>query len=68
MVVWVFFYVFILFILAVLRLHCDRQAPALVVVQGLSCPAACGILVPLPGIEPTAPSLEGNQGSPCMAF
>ena len=27
---------------------------------GLSCPAACGILVPRPGIEPVSPALEGG--------
>ena len=27
---------------------------------GLSCPTACGILVPRPGIEPTSPALEGR--------
>ena len=27
---------------------------------GLSCPAACGILVPRPGIEPASPALEGG--------
>ena len=27
---------------------------------GLSCPAACGILVPPPRIEPTSPALEGG--------
>ena len=26
---------------------------------GFSCPGECGILVPLPGIEPTSPALEG---------
>ena len=26
----------------------------------LSCPVACGILVPQPGIEPTSPMLEGR--------
>ena len=38
-----------------------------VVARGLSCPAACGILVPQPGIEPTSPALEGgvfNTGPP----
>ena len=25
-----------------------------------SCPVACGILVPRPGIEPTSPALEGR--------
>ena len=27
---------------------------------GLSCPRACGVLVPQPGIEPTFPALEGG--------
>ena len=31
-----------------------------VVVCGFSCPAACGILVPWPGIEPASPALEGG--------
>ena len=30
---------------------------ALVEAQELSCPAACGILVPRPGIEPAFPAL-----------
>ena len=28
--------------------------------RGLNCPAACGILVPQPGIEPMSPALEGG--------
>ena len=36
--------------LAVLGLPCFMQA-SLVVVHGLSCPEACGFLVPRPGIE-----------------
>ena len=42
--------------------------------HGLSCPTACGVLVPRPGIEPTSPALEGrflsmdHQGSPLMGF
>ena len=38
--------------------------------HGLSCPAAWGILVPRPGIEPVSLALEGgflaldHQGSP----
>ena len=47
----------------------------LVVARRLSCPAACGILVPRPGIEPTSPALEGgflttgpHQGSPCQIY
>ena len=31
-----------------------------VVVGGLSCPTACGVLVPGPGLEPTSPALEGR--------
>ena len=33
---------------------------SLVVVCELSCPVACGILVPRPGIEPVSPALEGR--------
>ena len=33
---------------------------SLVVAHGLSCPVACGILVPQPGIDPTSPALEGG--------
>ena len=33
---------------------------SVVVACGLSCPVACGILVPRPGIEPTSPALEGE--------
>ena len=28
--------------------------------RGLSCPVACGILVPQPGIQPGSPDLEGG--------
>ena len=31
-----------------------------VAAQGLSCPTACGILVPPPGTEPMSPALEGK--------
>ena len=43
---------------------------SVVVAWGLSCPAACGILAPQPGIKPTSPALQrgflttGHQGSP----
>ena len=33
---------------------------SVVAVRGLSCPMACGILVPQPGIEPMSPALEGR--------
>ena len=33
---------------------------SLIVVHGPSCPTACGILGPRPGIEPTSPVLEGG--------
>ena len=45
-------------LLAVLGLG-FMQAP-LDAVRGFSCPAACGILVHCPGVEPTSPSLEGG--------
>ena len=32
--------------------------------RGLSCPAACGILAPRPGIEPTSPALGRRQWHP----
>ena len=55
-----------LFFLAALGLSCGAQAlllrrtSSVVVARGLSCPAACGNLVPRPGIEPTSPALEGG--------
>ena len=36
------------------------HAGSVVAANGLSCPAACGILVPQPGIEPASPALEGR--------
>ena len=40
---------------------CGQQhAGSLVEACGLSCPAACGILAPRPGIEPASPALEGG--------
>ena len=36
-----------------------RRMSSVVVPRGLSCPTACGILVPRPGIEPASPALEG---------
>ena len=50
----------------VLRLlsSCGAQVPecmgSVVAAHGLSCPAACGILVPRPGIEPASRVLEGG--------
>ena len=37
-----------------------RQVGSVVVARGLSCPAACGILVPRPEIEPASSALEGG--------
>ena len=37
-----------------------ERAGSVVVAHGLSCPTACGILVPLPGIESASPALEGE--------
>ena len=43
---------------------CGAWAPECVgsvaVAHRFSCPMACGILVPRPGIEPTSPALEGG--------
>ena len=30
------------------------------VARGLSCPAACGIVVPQPGIKPASPAMDGG--------
>ena len=38
----------------------SRCVGSVVVVGGLSCPLACGILVPWPGIKPVSPALEGR--------
>ena len=42
----------------------DAWAPehvgSVAAVCGLSCPVACGILVPQPGIEPGSPALQGR--------
>ena len=37
-----------------------RRESSVVVARGLSCPTACGILLPQPGIEPVSPALEGR--------
>ena len=37
-----------------------KHASSIVVVRSLSCPVACGILVPRPGIEPASLPLEGR--------
>ena len=39
---------------------CCAVQTSLVVAQGLSCPMACGILVPQPGIEPLSPAWDGG--------
>ena len=52
--------------MAVLGLSCSTQdlsfqrAGSVVAACGLSCPVACRILVPRPGIEPASPALEGG--------
>ena len=37
-----------------------RCMSSIAVAHGLSCPVACGILVPQLGIEPASPALEGG--------
>ena len=43
---------------------CGTRVPermgSVVVARGLGCPAACGILVPRPGIESASPALQGG--------
>ena len=43
---------------------CHARAPehagSVVAVHGLTCPVACGILAPQPGIEPASHALEGG--------
>ena len=69
--------IFFFFFLVVSGLSCGiqdlslRRMGSVVVVRGLSCPAACGILIPWPGIRPVHPmhckadSLPlDHQGSP----
>ena len=47
--------------LGVLRVSRPPERAGSVVVNGvLSCPAACGILVPQPEMEPMSPALEGR--------
>ena len=56
------FYLF----LTALGLHCGVWA-SLLMVQGLSCPTARGILIPRPEINPSSPALKGGfltTGSP----
>ena len=40
-----------------------RHLGSVVAVHGLSYSAACGILVPQPGIEPMSPALQGRFSS-----
>ena len=65
---YVFFFfkkLFYLF-LAALGFSCSRLAlcfdtlASVAAALGLSCPGACGILVPHSGIEPTSAALEGR--------
>ena len=47
-----------------------RRSSSVVLGRGLSCPMACGILVPRTGIEPVSPALEGGfftTGPPGMS-
>ena len=61
-----FFFNFIYLVLAALGFSCSRLAlcfdtlASLAAALGLSCPGACGILVPHSGIEPTSTALEGR--------
>ena len=54
-----FFWPFQVLAAACRIVHCATWA-SLVVVYRLSCPKACGILFPQPGIKPTSLELEGE--------
>ena len=41
-----------------------QPAGSVVEAHGFSCPVACEILVPQPGIEPTLPALESEASGP----
>ena len=41
------------------RLSCCSALASLPVLSRRGCPQACGVLVPLPGMEPRSPALEG---------
>ena len=47
---------------------CGVRAPecmgSVAVARGLSCPVACGILVPQPGIKPASPALQDRFLTP----
>lgn len=42
------------------NLRAFRHAGSVVVTGSLSCPAACGMLLPQPGIRPASAELEGR--------
>ena len=50
--------------MAVSDLSCSMQSPehvgSVVVAHGLSCPTACGILGPWPGVKLASSALEGE--------
>ena len=58
------FYYFKIYVCGCLRLQLHHAgsflADSLIVVHGLSCCMACGILVPWPGIQPTSLELQGR--------
>ena len=45
----------------VAALSLQSTEASVVTAQGLSCSAACGILVPQLGIKPTSPALQGGS-------
>ena len=53
-------WVFLVTLCSSLQLMGSRAHSSVVVACRLSCPAACGILAPWSGVEPTSPALEGE--------
>ena len=50
----------LVFVLATLRLCCTSGAPLAVVLEGLFCRMACGLLLSQSGVKPSPPTLEGR--------
>ena len=78
MCIYIYIYIFFFFIISLVVVHglpvtgaalcCQAWAPghkgSVVVVHGLSCSMACGILVPRPGINPWPLHWQTDSGPP----
>ena len=55
-----FFFLVVLSLRSSVQVLCCSMQFSLVEASGLSCPVACGSLVPQPGTKPASPALEGR--------